>query len=163
MESLDHPGAWQIKILRDFMESINLNNCVPSQEILLEQKKKEIDILDEHVQACTEKNGEISCIYFPSGGEETILLEKLKAEILQIWWFNPKDGKFYSQYNKISELPINRVELKENSTLKIKTPTRGEKEDWICIIKKEDKSIPVKSMEYGETIIPQEVKKVFNW
>lgn len=163
IESLDHPGAWQIKILRDFMESINLSNCTPSKEILLEQSSREIDVLDEHVQACMGKNKEEAYVYFPSGGEETILLKDFRVHELEIWWFNPKDGKFYSKENMISNIPSEIVEVKENCNLKIKTPTKGEKEDWICIIKKGCKEIPVKSFEYGEMHIPQEVKKVFNW
>lgn len=163
IESLDHPGAWQIKILRGFMESINLSNCTPSKEILLEQSSREIDILDEHVQACMGKNKEEAYVYFPSGGEETILLKDFRAHELEIWWFNPKDGKFYSKENMITNIPSEIVEVKENCNLKIKTPTKGEKEDWICIIKKGCKEIPVKSFEYGEMHIPQEVKKVFNW
>jgi len=163
IESLDHPGAWQIKILRDFMEAVNLNNCIPSQEILLEQSKKEIDVLDEHIQACSEINGAFSCVYFPSGGEDTISLKHLKAETIQIWWFNPKDGKFYSQNNEITEKSASKLNKQNNDSLKITTPTKGEREDWICIVKNENYFISIESAEYGDMIIPQEVKKVFNW
>jgi hypothetical protein len=39
-EALDQPGAWQIKVLRDFLESRDLSKCVPCQEILLGQSSK---------------------------------------------------------------------------------------------------------------------------
>ncbi|URZ17284.1 DUF4038 domain-containing protein [Clostridium felsineum] len=159
-EALDHPGAWQIKILRDFLESRDLSQCIPAQEILIEQSKKSEDIIDEHIQACIETNGRFTCIYFPSGGEETINLSKFKKDNLQMWWFNPRDGKCYSQENIILENPISLPRVFNG---KIVTPTCGYKQDWICIIenKDNDSTIPGKAQFYGEMPIPPEVRKVF--
>ena len=69
-----------MKILRDCMESRDLSQCIPCQEILLEQSEKLEDILDKHVQACIEKNGKYACIYFPSDGEETIDISRLNRD-----------------------------------------------------------------------------------
>jgi len=165
-EALDQPGAWQIKVLRDFLESRDLSKCVPCQEMLLEQSKKLEDILDEHVQCCVESNGEFACVYFPSGGEETMDLSRLKKYNLQIWWFNPRDGRCYSQENIISDeaISIKDILMKdaENINLKIVTPTHGDEQDWVCIIEnKSNKAIPGKTQVYGEMPVPLEVKKVF--
>lgn len=162
-EALDHPGAWQIKILRDFLESRDLSKCIPAQEILIEQSKRSEDVIDEHIQACIEANGKFACVYFPSGGEETINLTKLKADNLQMWWFNPRDGKCYSKENVISEKPIYLPEVLSGSAFRIATPTRGCKQDWVCIIENRDNNLtlPGKAKSYGEMPIPPEVKKVF--
>jgi len=46
-----------MKILRDFLESRDLSQCIPCQEILLDKDKKIEDVMDEHIQACVEKDG----------------------------------------------------------------------------------------------------------
>lgn len=163
-EALDRPGAWQIKVLRDFLESRDLSQCVPCQEILVGQNRKLDDIMDEHIQACVEKDGKFTCIYFPSGGEETIDLSKLKKNDLQMWWFNPRDGKCYSQENVISEEAISLTETsKKDENGKIITPTSGNEQDWVCVIeyRDNDSTIPGKAQIYGEMPVPLEVKKVF--
>ena len=68
-EALDNPGAWEMKVLRDFLESRNLASCKPYQEVLIEQEKKKVDIMDEHIQSCIDIEGNFMCIYFPSGGK----------------------------------------------------------------------------------------------
>ncbi len=161
-EALDMPGAWQIKILRDFLESRDLSQCIPSQEILIEQRHKKEDILDEHIQACISE-GEFICVYFPSGGEETIDVSRLKSDDLHMWWFNPRDGQCYLQNNDSSEEPIRLTEVLKNDVMKIVTPTRGKEQDWVCVIEcRENRATrPGKVQIYGEMPVPSEVKKVF--
>lgn len=166
-EALDHSGAWQMKILRDFMESRDLSKCTPCQELLIEQNKKSEGIMDEHIQACMEHSGKFLCVYFPSGGEQTIDLALLNKEDLQMWWFNPRCGNCYSQDNRISEeaIKLTRTLNKDGNETEMKliTPTRGKDQDWICVIEKINKegSIPGKAQNYGEMPVPLEVKKVF--
>ncbi|MBT2721143.1 DUF4038 domain-containing protein [Bacillus sp. ISL-46] len=168
-EALDRPGAWQIKILHDFLESRDLSKCIPCEEILIEQSEKSEDILDEHIHACVEKDGKFACIYFSSGGEETIDLSGLKRDSLQMWWFNPRDGQCYSQENVTSEEAISLAEQlkrdKRGDFFKIITPTRGREQDWVCVIenKENDATKPGKARSYGEMPVPPEVKKVFTW
>lgn len=165
-EALDRPGAWQIKILRDFLESRDLSQCIPCQEILIEQSEKMEDILDEHIQACINEEKFI-CIYFPSGGEETIDVSRLKSDHLHMWWFNPRDGQCYLRKNVISEEPIRLTEVLKNDekcdVIKIVTPTRGKEQDWVCVIECRENSAtrPGKAQIYGEMPVPSEVKKVF--
>ncbi|WP_198510325.1 apiosidase-like domain-containing protein, partial [Bacillus solitudinis] len=161
-EALDRPGAWQIKILRDFLESRDLSQCTPSQKILTEQRHKKEDILDEHNQACINE-GEFICVYFPSGGEETIDVGRLKSDDLHMWWFNPRDGQCYLQNNVTSEEPIQLTEVLKNDAIKIVTPTRGTEQDWVCVIEcRENRATrPGKAQIYGEMPVPSEVKKVF--
>lgn len=165
-EALDNPGAWQIKVLRDFLESRDLTECIPCQEVLINQNKKEIDIMDEHVQACIEKKGRFMCIYFPSGGRERIDLSNMSNENLKMWWFNPKNGLCYSQDNKVTtEANDINVAINEenNRIVEIQTPTEGKEKDWICIIevKSYNTVVPGRAKTYGEMPIPEEVKKVF--
>lgn len=167
-EALDRPGAWQMKILRDFLESRDLSQCIPCQELLIKQNDKVEDVTDEHIQACIEKEGKFYCLYFPSGGEETVDLSKLKIDQLQIWWFNPRDGQCYTQENVITDKASSLELIKrdgEISVLKIKTPTRGIEQDWVCVIENRNNhsTVPGKAKIYGELPVPPEIKKTFMW
>jgi Protein of unknown function (DUF4038)/Putative collagen-binding domain of a collagenase len=167
-EALDRPGAWQMKILRDFLESRDLSQCIPCQELLIEQNNKVDDVTDEHIQACIEKEGKFACLYFPSGGEETVDLSRLKIDQLQIWWFNPRDGQCYTQANVITDKASSLELIKrdgEKSVLKIKTPTSGNEQDWVCVIENRNNqsTVPGHAKIYGELPVPAEIKKTFMW
>lgn len=69
---------------------------------------------------------------------------------------------------KIIPLPIIPMRisvLSKIDLLKIKTPTSGDEQDWICMIEHTDNgtTIPGKAQIYGKTPIPPEIKKVFAW
>jgi hypothetical protein len=167
-EALDQPGAWQMKILRDFLESRDLSQCLPGQDLLIEQNDKLQDVTDEHIQACIEKEGKFACLYFPSGGEETVDLSRLEIDQLQIWWFNPRDGECYTQENVITDKAISFEALQrdgELSVLKVITPTRGNEQDWVCVIENRNNqsTIPGEAKIYGELQVPLEIKKTFMW
>ncbi|WNS41827.1 DUF4038 domain-containing protein [Paenibacillus sp. MMS20-IR301] len=165
-EALDRPGAWQIKILRDFLESRDLSQCIPCQKLLLEQSETTGGHIDEHIQACSGSDGSYICIYFPSGGEETIDISRLNSDHLQMSWFNPRDGQCYSQENVISNEPVRFAKVSthaERDVIRIVTPTRGQEQDWVCVIESGENGniIPGKAQTYGEMPVPSEVKKVF--
>ncbi|MDR4946124.1 putative collagen-binding domain-containing protein [Neobacillus cucumis] len=164
-EALDQPGAWQMKMLHDFLESRDLSQCIPCQELLIEQNDKMEDIIDEHIQACVEKEGKFACLYFPSGGEETVDLSRLKIDQLQIWWFNPRDGQCYTQENVIITDKAISLEVEKRSVLKLITPTRGSEQDWVCVIENRNNhsTIPGKAKIYGEMPVPPEIEKTFMW
>lgn len=162
-EALEYPGANQIKILRDFLESRNLNSCVPAQEMLQLQLNKEEDITDEHVQACRQVDGSFACVYFPSGGKELIDSSGLKGDSFYLWWFNPRDGKCYTCDNIQSQSPV-KINSTNNS-IKVKTPTRGEEQDWVLVIDavNQEKVIPGLEKTYSTPEIEEALQKVFEW
>jgi hypothetical protein len=167
-EALDQPGAWQMKILRDFLESRDLSQCIPDQDLLIEQSDRLEVVTDEHIQACVDKEGKFAFLYFPSGGEETVDLSRLKIDQLQIWWFNPRDGQCYTQVNEIIDKAISLDVINidgELGVLKLITPTRGDEQDWVCVIenRNNDLTIPGKAKIYGELPVPAEIKKTFMW
>jgi Putative collagen-binding domain of a collagenase len=167
-EALDQPGAWQMKILRDFLESRDLSQCLPGQDLLIEQNHKLQDVTDEHIQACIEKEGKFACLYFPSGGQETVDLSRLKIDHLQVWWFNPRDGQCYTQENVITDKAVSLEAIKpdgEIGVLKLITPTRGNEQDWVCVIENRNNQykIPGEAKIYGELPVPPEIKKTFMW
>lgn len=156
IEALDHLGAFQIKVLRDFMESVDVEKLKPCQEALAEQNKKE-DILDEHIQAAFNYEDKKMYIYFPSGGTEIVELSRFNGTDIQLWWFEPKSGNFKSEEPE---------EFLFMEVLSLTTPTKGEGNDWICIIEEKDneKLLPVKKQEYFiDDNIESQPDKVFEW
>lgn len=162
-EAMESPGAYQIKILRDFLESRDLSSCVPAQEMLQLQSNMETDIMDEHIQACRQKDGYFSCIYFPSGGKEIIELGGLKGDSYHLWWFNPRDGKCYSNDNHELQNPI-QINLTD-TTLEVNSPTKGAQQDWVLVIEMVDQGYSIPGLErvYGIVESENEQKKVFEW
>ncbi len=160
--ALECPGALQIKILRDFLESRDLSNCIPAQEMLQIQQSKQEDVLDEHIQACIQKEGKFACVYFPSGGKEHIQIHEMKGKELLLWWFNPRDGQCYSKSNIQTNEP---EEIRLSDVLEVTTPTSGIENDWILVIdvKGAKQSIPGAEKNYGEIETEKEMKKVFEW
>jgi len=161
--ALDCPGAWQVKILRDFLESLDLSACEPAQDLLILQPMKKEDVLDEHVQACRHLEGNYACLYFPSGGREKIKTDALHGYNLYLWWFNPRDGLCYSPENSPTKEPARAV-LAEDG-IEVSTPTRGPEQDWILVIGTQEAlaNVPVKAQEYGKHRPQEDLRKVFAW
>lgn len=158
-EALEYPGAYQMKILRDFLESRDINNCIPVQEVVRIQDYDS----ENHIQTCVHKEGKFACVYFPSGGKGTIDVSGLKGQSFHMWWFNPRDGKCYINEKTKTEKPM-QVNC-TNILMEIKTPTMGVKQDWILVIDAENQrySIPGLVKQYYGEEEKEEFKKVFQW
>lgn len=79
-EALECPGAYQMKVLRDFLESRDLISCKPASHMIMSQKDiKEIEA-DNHLQACIQNDGRFACIYFPGSGTEKINVTDLEGK-----------------------------------------------------------------------------------
>ncbi len=165
IKALDNVGANQIKVLRDFLESRNIMNCTPMQEVLVNQKEEEVE-LDFHIQATINVDNKEAYVYFPSGGCETLDLKKFGDSKLQLWWFNTKNGTFIDEDNKVSSTPkVFEINSENNYRVELKTPTKGEENDWLCILEKfnQNTKLPVESKVYYEIEKTDGVTKVFEW
>lgn len=162
LSGMEHPGANQIKYLRDFMEARNFMLCTPTQEILLTQKEKTEDVLDLHNQASMNIEKKEAYVYFPSGGKEVVDVSKFGECKLAIWWYNTRDGKFYDEKNKITEVPIIS---ENNSKIELISPTNSNNNDWLCIIEEYENSqeVPVKNKVYFDKEDAKLNDVVFDW
>lgn len=162
-EALEAPGAYQVKILRDFLESRDLSGCVPDQSVLIKQRVEDEDVLDMHNQACRQAQGGFACIYFPSGGRENIDVSRLQAGDIQLWWFNPRDGKCYSQSGEIAQQPITIRPI--GTAIDVAAPTEGPEQDWVLVIDSmaQNAAMPGMPGSYGDDLETVEAKKVFAW
>lgn len=157
-------GATQIRYLRDFLESKDILNCIPCQQILSEKHEKKEQDVKEHVQACFHKEKQFACIYFPKGMTEEIDLTKLPKEqqMSEYYsvWFNPRDGKIYEDNGHLAGKE--QLTLHREQKFVITTPTNGEEEDYVLILAVSKEECEILQREYKEEQRTA-VKKVFQW
>ena len=119
--------------------------------------------MDEHVQACRQIDGRFMCVYFPSGGRETIDFNGLKTRDCHYWWLNPRDGKCYKDELTVAQEPA--IISIINPVMEFVTPSTGSHQDWILVIDAADENYdrPGDAKDYGELAQAAGAKKVFNW
>ena len=155
-QALDRPGAWQMRELRDLVDSRPFRDSVPCQEMIGHKDHCGEDCLDDHRQACVDKNGRYAMIYMTSGGTETVDLSKLSGEKLHVWWFNPRNGE--------SQGP----EVMDNSRTKVSftSPDEGDRKDWVLVLDDADAGFgrpgrPLEEVKAEFKIGQREMEKVF--
>lgn len=158
-EALSSEGAAQMKYLRDFMESMSIMRYRPKQKLLLENRKQ--DILDFHLSACENPEQDTICVYFPSGGEAIVNMTEYRWDMVWLWWYNPRDGKFYDEKGSITSGPVPYI--LDDGKMMIQAPSAGEECDWVLILKKEKGEPPVREQVYFILDKPSDAKKVFQW
>ena len=124
-EALDRPGAWQMRVLKDFVDSRPFTDVVPCQEIIEHSTHCGDGCLDDHRQACVDKNGRFAFVYMSSGGTECVDLYGLSGAQLKIWWFNPRDGKCAGD-----AAVMENTHTWETFT----SPDCGDHKDWILVV-----------------------------
>lgn len=158
-EALEQKGALQMKIVRDFMESMKLYDCIPCEEAVVSvtgEKK-----VDEHIQACLHKDKKYLLVYLPYGGTQKIRGDVLNKDSAYVWWFNPKDGNCYTNQNEIATSAL-CIET-NGREVEVTAPTFGAEEDWILILETEPGEMPVTARSYGPVREKKASSKVFEW
>lgn len=84
--------------------------------------------------------------------------QAVAEDAVYIWWFNPRDGKYYKGADQTDQPEKSAVA--EISVLR--APTEGDREDWILILTVEGEKPPVQIEEYWK-LKETEAKKVFEW
>lgn len=151
-EALTQEGAYHIKNLRDFLESIDLTKFVPSQEILLFPRDTDASDESRHIQACKDMENKRICVYFPQHITAELELSDFPPELF-LRWYDPRNG---------NALAAEKIKI-TGSRLTVTPPSNGSEEDWILLLGKEEASISLVSKEYGTETKAEEVKKVFEW
>lgn len=161
-EALHSQGSSQMKYLREFMDAVGAGACIPCQNILMDQTMGG-DTLETHVQAAETADGSCILVYFPAGGEENLDLRGFTKEQhdIYLWWWKPAEGRFYSESNKESSLPL--IHRTEDGFLKVKSPDAGAEKDWLLFICRNNTGFPVATVEYYELSENEKAKKVFEW
>jgi hypothetical protein len=114
---LDLPGTWDLIHARRLIESRPFLSRVPDQSLIVPAYFPETDYV-----VATRGNG-YAFVYFPTGWSAEIRLDKIGAESVTAYWYNPGNGE--------SKL-INTFPGK--GTRSFKPPTNGRGNDWVLVL-----------------------------
>ncbi|WP_416405507.1 DUF4038 domain-containing protein [Arthrobacter sp. LFS091] len=123
-EALTHPGAEQMTILRDFVESLSFERWVPAQSMVAHNAKCGHTCLDQHRQAALDRNGEFAIVYLTDGGSERVNLAYLSTPDVLGVWFNPRTAETTEPFDVRREPHGNLFEA----------PTQGPEQDWLLVL-----------------------------
>ena len=127
-ESLDAPGAQQMKHLRRLLESRPMVGRIPDQQLIVGDAGRE----DTRVQATRSQDGGYAFVYAANGRSFEVDLSRLSGTLLKAWWFNPRDGKVYDAGGAVTGQPS--VSISDKATLRFDPPTKGDEQDWVLVL-----------------------------
>ncbi len=117
-ESLDLPGAGEMKHVRTLMESRPYLDRVPDQSLIVSENPADYT---QHMQATRGKN--YAFIYSGSGLPIEVKMGVISGKKVRTYWYNPRNGE---------TTPLG-VFINEKTRL-FTPPSRGEDQDWILIL-----------------------------
>ncbi len=126
--AIHQPGATQMGYMRKLFESRNFLDMIPDQEILTEvfgQDKKMI-------RAARGKDGSFIIVYTSFGNPMHVNMKKLKANIINGYWYNPREGTSI------------KIEPFENPgrTKVFVPPSSGSMTDWVLVLDNKEMGYP---------------------
>lgn len=104
-EALHYEGAEQIRYIRALSDDLQIMTYQPVWEICPEMPEDKMDL---HIQACASPDRKTLCVYFPGGGTATLKLDAFwdtSHKKVFLWWYNPRDGKFYKDEQTTTDQP----------------------------------------------------------
>ncbi|MCF7668836.1 MAG: glycoside hydrolase family 140 protein [Verrucomicrobia bacterium] len=119
-EAINHPGAFQMGIIKDLFESRSFAKLVPDQSLLSEDNKKKGPA---HCVAARASDGGFILAYTPYGETLDINLAPINGDAVQAYWFNPRNG----ESTRIGE-------FKADGSRKFSPPSDGRGNDWVLIL-----------------------------
>jgi hypothetical protein len=131
-EALDHPGAFQMGLVRRLFESRAWEKLIPNQEII----KDGPDSGGAKIRAAVAADSSFAFIYSPRGERFTIDKSFVKAKQAREAWYDPRYGITYV---------IHTAHTKGIQTYT--PPTNGRGNDWLLII--EDAETKLTSPQRG--------------
>jgi hypothetical protein len=121
-ESLDAPGANQMRHLRALVESNALIDHVPDASLLAGIGPRG----EGHLQASLAGDGSSALVYSPLGKPIPMRLDKLAAGRIAASWFDPRNGQSTS---------CGVFETRGTHTFL--PPSNGEDQDWVLVLKRQ--------------------------
>lgn len=116
-QAMELPGANQMVFVRRLIESYPILERVPDQSIITENNY----VPAERIQST--RGNDYLFVYTAAGKPFTVILEKIKGDKLQSYWFNPRDGK-----------TTNTEIIDNKGTRNFIPPTSGYGKDWVLVL-----------------------------
>jgi hypothetical protein len=122
--AMELPGANQMKYVRRLMESHPpLTERVPDQSLVLENDLPAA----ERIQATRGKD--YLFVYTAAGKPFTVVLGKIEGKMLNVYWYNPRDG-----------IVIKVPPVDNKGTHFCKPPKSGYGQDWVLVLEDAEKT-----------------------
>jgi len=126
--ALDHPGAFQMGLVRKLFESRPFQKLVPNQSMI----KAGPATGGAKIRAALAEDGSFAFIYSPRGEQFSIDKSVIKGKSVSEIWFDPRYG--------IS----NKIHTGDTKGIQTYTPpTNGRGNDWILIIENAEMNFPL--------------------
>lgn len=142
-ESLDLPGAYQMRHLKNLIESRPFLTRIPDQEVLMATQNALVPFEGkgmQHMQATRDgspgkKDATYIMVYLPVGRSMTINTSYIASKRLRAWWYDPRQG---------CAIPLG--ESDNTGTIEAKWNTlpwhNGTGPDWVYIVDDASKNYP---------------------
>jgi hypothetical protein len=118
-ESLDRPGAAQVRFVKKLFEMRSISKLIPDQSAIYGINNRD----DNHIRAAIASDGSFLISYLAKGQPVSIVMKKVSGNKVNAWWFNPRNGESTS----IGEF--------ENKGIKTFTPpSSGLNSDWVLVL-----------------------------
>lgn len=118
-ESMNRPGADDIRHMRKLFEARDFSKLVPDQSVIYGNNPKD----STHIRAAIANDGSFLLTYLSIGQPVRVVMSKIKGERVNAWWFNPREGTTekageYSNVGLVTFTP----------------PSAGINNDWVLIL-----------------------------
>jgi len=118
-ESMDRPGANDIRHVRKLFETRDFSKLIPDQSIIYGKNYKD----DNHIRAAVANDGSFLIAYLAVGQPVKIVMKKIKADNVKATWFNPREG---------ATIPAG--ECPSIGIVNFTPPTSGLNNDWVLVL-----------------------------
>jgi hypothetical protein len=122
-ESLDRPGADDIRHIKFIFEKYSLDKIVPDQSVIFGPDLSG----GKSLRSASSSDSSFILIYSPSGESLSVRTAKINSDSINVKWFNPRNGEI---------LP--RGDYENKSIMKFEVPSNENSLDWLLIIEKSD-------------------------
>jgi hypothetical protein len=132
---LDYEGAFDMKHVRDLMESRPLLDRIPDQRLVTSAYgSKGSQFTPGNYRAATRaSDGSYAFIYSTRGEDFSIDMSKISGSQVKAWWYNPRDGKCYDESGNRIDLPFGTYST--TGTMTFSPPGEpGAGRDWVLVL-----------------------------
>lgn len=88
-ESLDRPGANQIRYIRNLFEQRDFSKLVPDQSAIYGKNYQD----DNHIRVAVASDASFLITYMAQGQPATIVMKKIRGPKVRAYWYNPRNGE----------------------------------------------------------------------
>lgn len=126
-EAMDHPGAFQMGMIRRLFESRPFQDMIPDTSFVLDGPRSG----GAKVRALRDRGHSFAFIYTPRGASVTATLGVIHSHHVQATWFDPRYG---------IHSPIHTGDNRGIQTFT--PPTAGRGNDWVLVLDDADREYP---------------------